>query len=100
MNRAKAGAGTGVAFASVALIAFLGLWEGDEQYTVYADKLAGGLPTVCRGLTRHVTETPIVVGEKWSPEKCHAEEVKAVTQVQAELIQCFSMDPPQSVFDA
>lgn len=84
---------------SAFLYAFLGRWEGDEQLTVYADKLAGGLPTVCRGLTRHVTQTPIVVGEKWTLEKCVAEETLAIERVQRRLADCFTRLPPQRVFD-
>ena len=85
---------------SVALMAFLGTWEGASEYKVYADKLANGLPTVCKGLTRHVTTTPIVVGEVWAPEKCEFEEQKAVIAMQLKLANCFNTLPPQSVFDA
>lgn len=81
------------------LMAFLGNWEGDEQFVVYADKLAGGLPTVCRGLTRHITSTPIIVGERWSPEKCEAEESAAVEKVQIQVGNCFKVLPPQRVFE-
>ena len=52
---------------AASLVAFLGDWESggkDPVLTVYADKLAGGIPTVCDGLTRHVTKTPIIVGER------------------------------------
>lgn len=84
---------------SAALVAFLGVWEGGNEYTVYADKLAGGIPTVCKGLTRHVTTTPIVVGEKWSAEKCAEEEMRALEILQTRLADCFSTLPPQSVFD-
>ena len=96
MTPAKKG---GLVFGSAALLAFLALWEG-RVYTVYADKLAGGLPTVCTGITRHVTDTPIVVGDKWSAAKCEAEERAALAKVQAQLIRCFALPPPQSVFDA
>lgn len=71
MSKAKI-AGGSVVLVLVDLLTFLGLWERNNQYIVYSDKLAGGLPTVCRGLTRHVTKTPIIVGETWSAEKCHA----------------------------
>lgn len=86
--------------ASAGLIAFLGKWEGEEQFVVYADTLAGGIPTVCKGLTRHVTDTPIIVGERWSAEKCAREERAAVVRVQLRLAQCFKRLPPQDVFDA
>ena len=86
--------------ASTALVGFLGQWEGQGQFVVYADKLAGGLPTVCKGLTRHVTTTPIIVGQRWSAEKCQREEPAALQRVQTALAQCFKVLPPQYVFDA
>lgn len=85
--------------AGAGLMHFMGGWEGRAEYRVYADKLAGGLPTVCRGLTRHVTKTPIIVGEVWSPEKCEREEAAAVERVQIQLAACFTRLPPQGVFD-
>jgi lysozyme len=90
----------GLVLGSAALMKFLGRWEGEGQNIVYADKLANGLPTVCKGLTRHVTKTPIIVGEYWSPEKCEREERIAVVDVQHELLGCFQIAPPQRVFDA
>lgn len=96
----KAGAAAKLVLCSAALLAFLGVWEGNAEYTVYADKLAGGLPTVCKGLTKHITRTPIVVGEEWSSAKCEKEERAAVTRVQTRLLRCFDpFPPPQSVFD-
>lgn len=96
--------GPGLLLGTVAVAAFIGVWEGgkdrDGSSVAYADKLAGGLPTVCAGLTRHITSTPIVVGERWSAEKCLAEEQKAITAVQLRLEQCFNHMPPQTVFDA
>jgi len=86
-------------FVSAMLLSFLAVWEGDKQYTVYADPLANGLPTVCRGVTRHVTSAPIVVNDVWSAEKCLAEESAAIFQVQQRLLRCFGFEPPQSVFD-
>lgn len=77
-------------------------WEEGPQrrLTVYADQLAGGIPTVCMGLTRHVTSTPIIVGERWSEEKCEREERAAVNKVQRQLLQCFDVEPPLPVFIA
>lgn len=97
---AAAVASGSIVLGSPALMDFLGRWEGKNQLVVYADPLAGGLPTVCKGLTRHVTSTPIVVGERWSPEKCDREERAAVEKVQLELAPCFVSKPPQTVFDA
>jgi lysozyme len=99
-QRVATGVGAGLILCSAALLAFLGRWEGEYELTVYADKLAAGLPTVCKGLTRHVTTTPIIVGEVWTAEKCKTEEERAVTAVQWELLRCYTRTPPQSVFDA
>lgn len=85
---------------SGSFMAFLGSWEGENELVVYADKLAGGLPTVCRGLTRHVTSTPIIVGERWTPEKCEHEEAVAAEKVQLQVAACFKVLPPQMVFEA
>lgn len=77
-------------------------WESGAEIhlEVYADRLAGGLPTVCSGLTRHVTTTPIIVGQKWTLEQCGREEGMALEKVQQQLLRCFKRTPPQSVFDA
>lgn len=92
--------GTGLVLASAGLMAFLGVWEPSrDPGLVYADKLANGLPTVCKGITRHVTSTPIIVGERWPKEKCDREEKRAVSILQNKLLTCFKINPPQSVFD-
>lgn len=93
-------AAAGLTLCSGALYTFLGRWEGEGQNIVYADNLANGIPTVCRGITHWVTDTPVVVGEYWSDEKCEREEKAAIVAVQSHLILCFkSRYPPQSVFD-
>ena len=94
----------GLVLGSAAVVAMIALFEGgmnrDGSSVVYADKLAGGLPTVCAGLTKHVTTTPIIVGERWSGEKCRAEMSKALATAQVQLLKCFRVEPPQAVFDA
>ena len=97
--------GAKVLLGTAAVVGMIAVFEGgtnkDGSAVVYADKLAGGLPTVCHGLTKHVTKTPIIVGEKWSAEKCFAEEQAAIIKVQTTLEWCFGdKAPPQSVFDA
>jgi len=104
-NRALVGsivvAGATLVAGSPFLMGFLQKWESGKArvLVVYADKVARGLPTVCNGLTRHVTSTPIIVGERWSEEKCEAEERAAVVAVQQRLATCFKLPPPQMVFD-
>lgn len=104
---AKTGAKTAIAAAIIASLTFGSKMLMDsirqdegEVYVVYADKLAGGLPTVCSGLTRYVTTTPIIVGEKWSAEKCRIHEEAVAKVIQTELSNCFQRVPPQRVFDA
>lgn len=94
--------GPKLALGTAALVAFLAVWEGGKdsgESVVYADHLANGIPTVCNGLTKHVTTTPIIVGEKWPAEKCELEERRALIATQLKLETCFNRLPPQSVFD-
>lgn len=90
-----------LALASAGVLTFLGQWEPDQRDPglVYADKLAGGLPTVCKGITRHVTSTPVVVGQRWTPARCAQEEGAAIEALQLRLARCFSRLPPQSIFE-
>lgn len=94
----------GLVLGSVALVSFIGDWEGGRDKRgdsiAYADKLAAGLPTVCGGLTRYITTTPIIVGQKWSAAKCDQEEARAIATLQLRLFKCFTRTPSQSVFDA
>lgn len=95
-------AAAGLIVASPFVAKFIGGWEDGPKpiLTVYADKLAGGLPTACNGITKHITDTPVIVGETWTREKCDRETAKAIAKVQAGLAECFAYQPPQSVFDA
>lgn len=89
---------------TAAVVALIAAFEGgkdkDGSSVAYADRLAQGLPTVCAGLTRHITSTPIIVGERWSAEKCFREEQAAIMKVQLQLEKCFNRLPPKSVFNA
>lgn len=94
-------AGATLIASSPFLVSFVQHWEADKRdpSLVYADKLAQGLPTVCSGITRHITDTPIVVGDRWPPEKCEAEKAAALAKVQLQIAGCFKVAPPQEVFD-
>lgn len=93
--------GGSLIFGSPALRDFLQTEESGREVvlTVYADKVARGVPTVCDGLTNKVTRTPIIVGQRWTPEKCERETRAALVGVQQQLVKCFRVLPPQSVFD-
>ncbi len=87
--------------ASAGLMAFLGTWEGNGQNTVYADKLAKGLPTVCKGITRFVSPYPLVVGDYWSDERCAEVEQMVVTKGQLALADCITNEKvAQNTFDS
>lgn len=78
---------------------FLIKWEGREN-VVYADKIAGGLPTVCSGITKYTSPYPVIVGEHWNNAKCDAVEKIVVERIQTELAKCIARPIPQGVFDA
>lgn len=94
-------AGAALVAGSPFLMDFLQKWESGKArvLVVYPDKLAGGLPTVCNGLTKHVTSTPIIVNERWTEERCEAEEQRAVIRMQERLAPCFKRAPNQMVWD-
>lgn len=94
-------AGVALVGGSPFVMDYIAKWEssGNTVLTVYADKLAGGIPTVCDGITKHVTSTPIVVGDKWTVEKCLEETQRAVINVQTKIAKCFKLPPNQMVFD-
>ncbi|MGP6422616.1 lysozyme [Pseudomonas pharyngis] len=90
-----------IALASTPLVIFLGTWEGNGQNTVYADKLAGGLPTVCKGITRFTSPYPVVVGDYWSPAKCAEVEQLVIRKTQLQLAECITNpNVGQNTFDA
>lgn len=91
----------GLVLASSTLMAFLGTWEGDGQNTVYADKLARGLPTVCKGITRYTSPYPLVVGDYWSDARCAEVEQLVVRKGQLQIADCVTnQDVGQDTFDA
>lgn len=86
---------------SGALTAFLGTWEGNGQNVVYADSLARGLPTVCKGITKHTSPVPVVVGDYWSDDRCAEVESKVVQKGQLALADCLTNQKVgQKTFDA
>lgn len=89
-----------LALFSPQLQAFLGKWEGEGQNVVYADKLAGGLPTVCKGITKYASPEPVVVGDYWSEEQCEKIERMVVERGQISLADCIEVDVSQNTFDS
>lgn len=98
--RNKIAAGV-IVLGSGALAGFLGTWEGNGQNVVYADNLARGLPTVCKGITKHTSPVPVVVGEYWSDDRCAEVEKLVVQKGQLTLADCLSNQQiSQNTFDA
>jgi GH24 family phage-related lysozyme (muramidase) len=97
-NRIKI-AGVVLVIASAPLLAFLHDWEGRPN-VVYPDKLAAGLPTVCGGITKHVTDLPIVVGDYWPDLKCDEVEGLVIAKTQTSLAACIKRPIAQTTFDA
>lgn len=90
-----------IALCSSTLLVFLGIWEGKGQNTVYADKLALGLPTVCKGITRHTSPYPVVAGDYWSDARCSEVEQLVISKGQLQLADCISnAQISQNTFDA
>jgi GH24 family phage-related lysozyme (muramidase) len=96
----KARVATGaVVLASASLLGFLAKWEGTSR-TVYADKLAGGLPTACGGITKHTSPIPVVVGDEWPEEVCQDLLREVVAKDQLHLVDCLQGNVTQPIFDA
>nr|WP_288912138.1 lysozyme [uncultured Pseudomonas sp.] len=90
-----------IALCSSTLVVFLGTWEGTGQNTVYADKLARGLPTVCKGITHHTSPYPVVVGDYWSDARCAEVEQLVISKGQLQLADCITNPQvSQNTFDA
>ncbi len=81
---------------SAALVASMHQWEG-QKLTVYADKLAGGLPTYCSGRTF----PPRPVGEHLTQAQCDAIDAQTATEYGRAILACIPADKlDQNSFDA
>lgn len=69
--------------ASASFIGVLRMWEGD-QHTVYADKLAYGIPTVCAGYT----DWKLVTGKSYTKADCDKIDAKTAEEYGWAVINC------------
>lgn len=94
--------GVVLTLASAGLMGLLNKWEPDHKNPglVYADKLAKGLPTVCKGITKYSSPYPLVVGDIWSEERCAEVEQMAISKTQYTLADCMKVAINQNTFDA
>lgn len=84
----------GLVLASASLLGFVSGLEGNKP-TAYADKLAGGLPTVCFGHTG----PEVHVGDVWSKERCDATLVKDVRVHGDGILKCIKVPISQNEYD-
>lgn len=93
-----------VTLGSPQLLKHIDKWEnphdGRDKHEVYADKLANGLPTACNGITSHVTDEEVIVGDVWSAQKCERVTKQVLEKTQLTLAGCLERPVPQNVFDA
>lgn len=67
---------------------------------VYADQLAGGLPTACLGLTKSVSPVPVVLGDYWSDAQCMAVGSQVAQHGQARVLDCIRVPVTQPILDS
>jgi lysozyme len=89
----------GLTYVSDDVIRFIERLEGTDR-TVYADKLAGGLPTACGGVTKHTSPIPVIVGDVWPEEVCREILGNVIGKTQSRLDDCLKPGTPQAAFDA
>ena len=85
----------GIVIAGASLVTFVAVWEGDEK-VAYADKLAGGLPTVCNGHTG----SEVRVGDVWTKAQCDAILRKDIEAHGSGLLNCVTVPLNQNQYDA
>jgi lysozyme len=77
----------GLVLGGSALVAALSQWEGQET-TVYADRLAYGVPTVCSGYT----DWSLRVGQVYDKAFCDALDEKTAIEYGSAVAQCVGTD--------
>lgn len=94
MSRVKKAA-AGIVIAAASLVTFVAGWEG-ESLPVYADKLAGGLPTVCNGHTG----PDVRLGDVWTKEQCDAVLIKNIHKHGEGVLACLPVGVNQNEYEA
>ena len=67
---------------------------------VYADHLAGGIPTACVGLTKSVSPVPVVLGSYWSDAQCWSVGSQVAARGQAKVLGCIKVPVTQPILNA
>ena len=95
MGAKQKAAAFGISIVTVALLSFISVKEG-ESLPVYADKLAGGLPTVCNGHTG----PDVRMGDVWTKEQCDAVLIKDVQKHGEGVLACIPVAINQNEYEA
>ena len=86
---------------SIMLASAAGLWEGNSQFTVYADKVANGIATVCRGHTGKDLEGNILkVGTPYTEEQCNSIDRYNAVKYSSAILYCVKVNINQETLDA
>jgi lysozyme len=85
----------GIVVAAASLLTFVAGWEG-ESLPVYADKLAGGLPTVCNGHTG----PDVRLGDVWTKAQCDAVLIRNVVKHGEGILACITVPINQNEYEA
>jgi lysozyme len=84
-----------------ALLAAMGTWEGASQFTVYADKLAYGIATVCKGHTgRDMNGNVLVVGTPYTKAECDRIDRYNAVKYSLGVLYCVNVDITQNTLNA
>jgi lysozyme len=83
----------GLVVSGAAVLGAMSQWEGDGS-KVYADKLAGGIPTVCSGHT----DWKLRVGTAYSKEECDKIDSKNAEKYGLAIIACSGHTEDKPVF--
>lgn len=85
----------------VVLIAAMGAWEGTNKLTVYADKLAYGLATVCKGHTGSDLQGRILkVGTPYTAQECDKIDRYNAIKYSTAVLYCVDMPITQPMLDS
>lgn len=86
---------------SVALAVSMGVWEGKNQLTVYADKLAYGIATVCKGHTgKDLSGVILKVGTPYTSEECERIDRFNAVKYSSAILYCVKVDMTQAMLDS
>lgn len=83
------------------LLTIAGTWEGASQFTVYADRVANNIATVCRGHTgKDLSGVVLKVGTPYTKEECARIDKYNAVKYSSAILYCVKVDINQETLDA